>query len=75
MKILICIATRHPMTQERIDCTMPAYPSKTEIEQLCSHLASDNPAPFFDRVSPNVIWDVMGALHCPPIRPIPHAGW
>ena len=39
---------------------MAPYPTKPEIEELCSHLASDNPAPFFDRVSPNVVWDVMG---------------
>lgn len=36
------------------------YPTKSEIEELCSHLATSNPAPFFERVSPNVEWDVMG---------------
>jgi len=35
-------------------------PSRKEIEQLCSHLATSDPSPFFDRVSPNVEWDVLG---------------
>ena len=39
---------------------MAPYPTKAEIEELCSHLASSDPSPFFDRVSPNVVWDVMG---------------
>ncbi|TKA28736.1 hypothetical protein B0A50_03064 [Salinomyces thailandicus] len=36
-------------------------PSKAEIEQLCSHLGTSDPSPFFDRVSPNVEWDVLDA--------------
>lgn len=39
---------------------MAPYPTKSEIEELCSHLSTSNPAPFFDHVSPNVVWDVMG---------------
>ncbi|RMX89956.1 hypothetical protein D0867_15378 [Hortaea werneckii] len=34
-------------------------PTKTEIEALCSHLGTSDPSPFFDRVSPDVVWDVM----------------
>lgn len=36
------------------------YPSKAEIEELCSHLGTSDPSPFFDRVAPDVVWDVMG---------------
>ncbi|KAK3671153.1 hypothetical protein LTR78_008954 [Recurvomyces mirabilis] len=36
-------------------------PSRQEIERLCSHLASSDQQPFFDRVSPNVVWDVMAS--------------
>ncbi|RMZ26861.1 hypothetical protein D0859_09068 [Hortaea werneckii] len=36
-------------------------PTKTEIETLCSHLGTSDPSPFFDRVSPDVVWDVMEA--------------
>ncbi|RMY55606.1 hypothetical protein D0863_13260 [Hortaea werneckii] len=39
-------------------------PTKTEIETLCSHLGTADPSPFFDRVSPDVVWDVMA-------KPIP----
>lgn len=39
---------------------MAPYPTKSEIEQLASHLASSDQSGFFDRVSPNVVWDVMG---------------
>ncbi|RMY01104.1 hypothetical protein D0868_08656 [Hortaea werneckii] len=43
-------------------------PTKTEIETLCSHLGTPDPSPFFDRVSPDVVWDVMGTLNNhPPI--------
>ncbi|KAK5738652.1 hypothetical protein LTR17_005784 [Elasticomyces elasticus] len=35
-------------------------PSRSEIEKLASHLAASDPSPFFERVSPNVVWDVMG---------------
>ncbi|KAI7365268.1 hypothetical protein KC354_g5008 [Hortaea werneckii] len=35
-------------------------PTITEIETLCSHLGTSDPSPFFDRVSPDVVWDVMG---------------
>ncbi|KAI7498870.1 hypothetical protein KC357_g22 [Hortaea werneckii] len=35
-------------------------PTKTEIETLCSHLGTSDPSPSFDRVSPDVVWDVMG---------------
>ena len=35
-------------------------PSRVDIEKLCSHLATSDQSPFFDRVSPNVVWDVMG---------------
>ncbi|KAK0884717.1 hypothetical protein LTR87_001445 [Friedmanniomyces endolithicus] len=34
-------------------------PSRVDIEKLCSHLATSDQSPFFDRVSPNVVWDVM----------------
>lgn len=50
-------------------------PTKTEIETLCSHLATSDPSPFFDRVSPDVVWDVMGTIKQPsrsPILPAPH---
>lgn len=47
---------------------MAPYPTKSEIEELASHLATDNPAPFFDRVSPNVVWDVMGVSQKPSLR-------
>ncbi|KAI6865124.1 hypothetical protein KC338_g5185 [Hortaea werneckii] len=36
-------------------------PTKTEIETLCSHLGTADASPFFDRVSPDVVWDVMEA--------------
>jgi len=36
------------------------YPKRDEIEALCSHLGTSNASPFFDKVSPNVEWDVMG---------------
>ncbi|OQO12192.1 hypothetical protein B0A48_02833 [Cryoendolithus antarcticus] len=36
------------------------YPSIDEIKQLCSHLGTNDASPFFDRVSPNVEWDVLG---------------
>jgi len=39
---------------------MPQYPSKDEIEKLASHLATSDASPFFDRVSKDVVWDVMG---------------
>ena len=42
------------------------YPSRNEIEALCSHLGTNNAAPFFDKVSPNVEWDVMGMYMRPP---------
>ncbi|KAK4894062.1 hypothetical protein LTR17_024863 [Elasticomyces elasticus] len=35
-------------------------PSRSEIEKLASHLATSDPSPFFERVSPDVVWDVMG---------------
>jgi hypothetical protein len=41
---------------------MAPYPSKSEIEELASHLASSDQSGFFNRVSPNVVWDVMGML-------------
>lgn len=54
------------------------YPSRTEIEELCSHLATDNQAHFFDRVSPNVEWDVLGkeTTERPllPLQKLPSAG-
>ncbi|KAK5675131.1 hypothetical protein LTS10_012205 [Elasticomyces elasticus] len=34
-------------------------PSRSEIEKLASHLATSDPSPFFERVSPDVVWDVM----------------
>ena len=37
---------------------MAPYPSRSEVEQLASHLGTSDPSPFFDRVSPDVIWDV-----------------
>jgi len=41
--------------------TMPTrYPSHDEVKELCSHLGTPDPAPFFDRVSPDVEWDVLG---------------
>ncbi len=39
---------------------MAPYPTKTEIELFASSLGTSDPSPFFDRVSPNVVWDVMG---------------
>lgn len=39
---------------------MAPYPTKAEIEQLCSALASSDTSPFFSRVAPDVTWDVMG---------------
>ncbi|KAK3716368.1 hypothetical protein LTR37_006518 [Vermiconidia calcicola] len=39
---------------------MAPYPSRTDIELLASSLGTSDPSPFFDRVSPNVVWDVMG---------------
>ncbi|KAK3071312.1 hypothetical protein LTR53_008849 [Teratosphaeriaceae sp. CCFEE 6253] len=35
-------------------------PSRSEIESLAAHLASADQSPFFARVSPDVVWDVMG---------------
>ncbi len=35
-------------------------PSRADIEKLCAHLATSDQSPFFDRVSPDVVWDVMG---------------
>ncbi|KAK1053574.1 hypothetical protein LTR74_016255 [Friedmanniomyces endolithicus] len=35
-------------------------PSRADIETLCSHLATSDQSPFFKRVSPDVVWDVMG---------------
>ncbi|EMD00717.1 hypothetical protein BAUCODRAFT_20765 [Baudoinia panamericana UAMH 10762] len=35
-------------------------PSTAELEQLCTHLSSSDQSPFFDRVSPEVVWDVLG---------------
>ncbi|KAK5722419.1 hypothetical protein LTR15_005649 [Elasticomyces elasticus] len=35
-------------------------PSRSEIEKLASHLATSDPSAFFERVSPDVVWDVMG---------------
>jgi len=40
------------------------YPTRDEIESLCSHLATSDPSKFFDRVSPDVEWDVMGTHPC-----------
>ena len=40
--------------------TMGPYPTKPEIEELCAHLSTGNQKPFFDRVSQNVVWDVLG---------------
>ncbi|KAK0932540.1 hypothetical protein LTR29_015868 [Friedmanniomyces endolithicus] len=34
-------------------------PSRADIEKLCSHLATSDQSPFFTRVSPHVVWDVM----------------
>ncbi|KAK5168402.1 uncharacterized protein LTR77_006972 [Saxophila tyrrhenica] len=39
---------------------MAPYPTKNEIELFASSLSTSDPSPFFDRVSPNVVWDVMG---------------
>ncbi|EME49837.1 hypothetical protein DOTSEDRAFT_20246 [Dothistroma septosporum NZE10] len=36
------------------------YPSKAEIQERAASLATDDNTPFFSRVSPNVVWDVMG---------------
>ncbi|KAK0272638.1 hypothetical protein LTR91_017865 [Friedmanniomyces endolithicus] len=35
-------------------------PSRADIEGLCSHLATPDQSPFFNRVSLDVVWDVMG---------------
>ncbi|KAF2233128.1 hypothetical protein EV356DRAFT_560098 [Viridothelium virens] len=39
---------------------MSPYPSKDEIAELATHLSTSDPSPFYDRVSPNVVWDVLG---------------
>lgn len=39
---------------------MAPYPTKDEVAKLVSHLSSDNFQPFYDRVDPNVTWDVLG---------------
>ncbi|KAK3069094.1 hypothetical protein LTR53_012833 [Teratosphaeriaceae sp. CCFEE 6253] len=41
-------------------------PSRSEIESLAAHLASADQSPFFARVSPDVVWDVMGAILATP---------
>lgn len=51
---------QHTANNQKSQVSMSPYPTKREIEQLCSHLASENAKPFFDRVSPNVVWDVIG---------------
>ncbi|KAL9072198.1 MAG: hypothetical protein Q9157_005181 [Trypethelium eluteriae] len=38
---------------------MSPYPSKDEIAELATHLSTSDPSPFYDRVSPNVVWDVL----------------
>ena len=40
--------------------TMAPYPTKEEIREIASSLGTTDQSPFFDRVSPNVVWDVMG---------------
>jgi len=35
-------------------------PSKAEIQSFCSSLATSDPSPFFNRVSKDVSWDVLG---------------
>ncbi len=39
---------------------MSSYPTRSEIEHFASSLETSDPSPFFDRVSENVVWDVMG---------------
>ncbi|KAF2161821.1 hypothetical protein M409DRAFT_69615 [Zasmidium cellare ATCC 36951] len=36
------------------------YPSREEIQDLCSSLGTADASPFFNRVAPDVVWDVMG---------------
>lgn len=43
-----------------IPIAMSPYPTKSEIEQLASYLGTKDASLFLDRVSPNVIWDVLG---------------
>jgi uncharacterized protein len=39
---------------------MAPYPTAEEIRSFASALGTADQSPFFDRVSPNVVWDVMG---------------
>ncbi|KAM3418320.1 hypothetical protein BST61_g4319 [Cercospora zeina] len=39
---------------------MAPYPTAEEIRSFASSLGTADPSPFFNRVSPNVVWDVMG---------------
>lgn len=39
---------------------MAPYPTADEIRGFASALGTADQSPFFDRVSPNVVWDVMG---------------
>ncbi|GIZ40927.1 hypothetical protein CKM354_000424700 [Cercospora kikuchii] len=39
---------------------MAPYPTADEIIGFASALRTADQSPFFDRVSPNVVWDVMG---------------
>ncbi|KAK4634809.1 hypothetical protein CLAFUW4_00921 [Fulvia fulva] len=36
------------------------YPSKAEIQERAASLSTEDNTPFFSRVSPDVVWDVMG---------------
>ncbi|KAF7195891.1 hypothetical protein HII31_02771 [Pseudocercospora fuligena] len=40
---------------------MTPYPDANEIRQLISHLSTDNFQPFYDRVAPDVTWEVPGS--------------
>lgn len=39
---------------------MATYPTASEIRGFASSLSTPDPSPFFDRVSANVEWDVLG---------------
>ncbi|KXT02725.1 hypothetical protein AC578_5417 [Pseudocercospora eumusae] len=39
---------------------MGPYPTREEIRGFAASLATDDKSPFFNRVSPNVDWEVMG---------------
>lgn len=57
--ISIEYCTRCAILKQIASRTMP-YPSREEIRELCSSLGTTDPSPFFNRIAPDVVWDVMG---------------